>query len=651
MRKTPSIETPAYIIFTSGSTGKPKGTLITHANLAAFCQNFIKLANLKTSTRTLQFASIGFDASILEIFPTLSVGAMVIFPTQDQRRSSQLLLKLLEEEQISLALIPPSLLAILPYQQLPHLRTLLVGGEASSKDLQERWRKGRTLINAYGPTENTVMATSMVMEHNTPHNNIGYPLDGVLCLVLDDRLRQLPNYAIGEFCIGGKQLSAGYINNSEQNQEHFINHPIWGRLYRSGDKVMRTDDGSFIFLGRIDSQVKIRGFRVELSEITRNIESIPGIHQAHVIMEGSNRRARLIAYCVKDEGTDISEQDICDQLSSWLPQYMIPAAIVFMDSFPLTINNKIDVAQLPKPTISSQYVAPVPGAEQQIADIVCQLLGKDQISVTTNLFYEGLTSILAMDLVWKMTQAGLTYSYSDIYKHKSIRQLVVNGLSRAWHWHNAETDKPIAVLVCGYTPMSPFYDEFIEKLSQSYSVLVFDSFATYYAAHPDQPCKAENYTDFMCEVVLAEMKKRGTTVSVITGHSIGSELGILLAGQIRKRHHPDVKVVALGTSLAKMPDLAKYLNNHHNILRQMEETMPSLEFDGELKVVLENRPSPSLLLNGDRDPQFLKESKAAVEKNLDAWKEKYPQATKLILDTDHFGILQSEFIDDIIALF
>ena len=651
MRKTPSIETPAYIIFTSGSTGKPKGTLITHANLAAFCQNFIKLANLQTSTRTLQFASIGFDASILEIFPTLSVGAMVIFPTQDQRRSSQLLLKLLEEDQISLALIPPSLLAILPYQQLPHLRTLLVGGEASSKDLQERWRKGRTLINAYGPTENTVMATSMVMEHNTPHNNIGYPLDGVLCLVLDDRLRQLPNYAIGEFCIGGKQLSAGYINNPEQNQEHFINHPIWGRLYRSGDKVIRTDDGSFIFLGRIDSQVKIRGFRVELSEIIRNIESIPGIHQAHVIMEGSNHQAQLIAYCVKDEGADICEQDVCDQLSSWLPQYMIPAAIVFMDSFPLTINNKIDVTQLPKPTISSQYVAPMPGAEQQIADIVCQLLGKDQISVTANLFYEGLTSILAMDLVWKMTQAGLTYSYSDIYKHKSIRQLVVNGLSRAWHWHNAETDKPIAVLVCGYTPMSPFYDEFIEKLSQSYSVLVFDSFAIYYAAHPDQPCKAENYTDFMCEVVLAEMKKRGTTVSVITGHSIGSELGILLAGQIRKRHHPDVKVVALGTSLAKMPDLAKYLNNHHNILRQMEETMPSLEFDGELKVVLENRPSPSLLLNGDRDPQFLKESKAVVEKNLDAWKEKYPQATKLILDTDHFGILQSEFIDDIIALF
>lgn len=651
MRKTPSTETPAYIIFTSGSTGKPKGTLITHANLAAFCQNFIKLANLQTSTRTLQFASIGFDASILEIFPTLSVGAMVIFPTQDQRRSSQLLLKLLEEDQVSLALIPPSLLAILPYQQLPHLRTLLVGGEVSSKDLQERWRSGRTLINAYGPTENTVMATSMVMEHDTPHNNIGYPLDGVQCLVLDDRLRQLPNYAIGELCIGGRQLSAGYIHNPEQNHEHFINHPIWGRLYRSGDKVIRTNDGSFIFLGRIDSQVKIRGFRVELSEIIRIIESISGIHQAHVIMEGINRQARLIAYCVKDEGADISEQDVSNKLSTWLPQYMIPAAIVFMDSFPLTINNKIDETQLPKPTISSQYVAPMPGAEQQIADIACQLLGKDQISVTANLFYEGLTSILAMDLVWKMTQAGLTYSYSDIYKHKSIRQLVVNGLSKAWYWHNAETDKPIAVLVCGYTPMSPFYDDFIERLSQLYSVLVFDSFAFYYAAHPDQPCEAGNYTDFMREVVLAEIKKKGATVSVVTGHSIGSELGILLAEQIRQVHNPNVKVVAIGTSLYKMSDISKYLNDHYVILKQMEETMPPLVFNGELKLVLENRPSFSLFLNGDRDTQFLKKSETIVKKNHEAWKEKYPQATKLILDTDHFGILQFKYIDDIIALF
>ena len=650
-REIPSPETPAYIIFTSGSTGKPKGTSISHANLAAFCQNFIKLSNLQASTRTLQFASIGFDASILEIFPTLSVGAMVIFPTQDQRRSSQLLLKLLEDDQISLALIPPSLLAILPYQQLPHLTTLLVGGESSSKDLQERWRKGRTLINAYGPTENTVMATSMVMKHDTPHNNIGYPLDGVQCLVLDDRLRQMPNYAIGEFCIGGQQLSAGYINNPEQNQEHFIHHPIWGRLYRSGDKVMRTDDGSFIFFGRIDSQVKIRGFRVELSEIIRTIESISGIHQAHVIIEGMNSQARLIAYCVKDKGANISEQDVYDKLSTLLPQYMIPAAIVFMDSFPLTINNKIDVSQLPKPSISSHYVAPMPGAEQQIADIVCQLLGKEQISVTANLFFEGLTSILAMDLVWKMTQVGLTYSYSDIYKHKSIRQLVINGLSKAWYWHNDETDKPIAVLVCGYTPVSPYYDDFIKRLCQSYSILVFDSFAIYYAAHPDQPCNARNYTDFMQEVVFAEIKKRNTTVSMVTGHSIGSELGLLLAEQIRQKHNPDVKVVAIGTSLAKLPDISKYLHNHHIILGQMEKTMPSLVFDGELKVVLENRPSPSLFLNGNRDTEFLKESEAIVEKNHKVWNDIYPQTTKLVLDTDHFGLLQPKYLNEIIALF
>ena len=281
---------------------------------------------------------------------------------------------------------------------------------------------------------------------------------------------------------------------------------------------------------------------------------------------------------------------------------------------------------------------------------MCQLLGKEQISVTANLFFEGLTSILTMDLVWKMTQVGLTYSYSDIYKHKSIRQLVSNGLSKAWYWHNDETDKPIAVLVCGYTPVSPYYDDFIKRLSQSYSILVFDSFAIYYAAHPDQPCNAKNYTDFMQEIVHAEMKKRDTSVSMVTGHSIGSELGILLAEQIRQKYNPDVKVVAIGTSLAKLPDISKYLH-HHIILGQMEKTMPSLVFDGELKVVLENRPTSSLFLNGNKDTEFLKESEAIVEKNQKAWNEKYPQTTKLVLDTDHFGLLQPKYLNEIIALF
>jgi hypothetical protein len=155
----------------------------------------------------------------------------------------------------------------------------------------------------------------------------------------------------------------------------------------------------------------------------------------------------------------------------------------------------------------------------------------------------------------------------------------------------------------------------------------------------------------MQEVVFAEIKKRNTTVSMVTGHSIGSELGLLLAEQIRQKHNPDVKVVAIGTSLAKLPDISKYLHNHHIILGQMEKTMPSLVFDGELKVVLENRPSPSLFLNGNRDTEFLKESEAIVEKNHKVWNDIYPQTTKLVLDTDHFGLLQPKYLNEIIALF
>lgn len=634
-----SQESPAYIIFTSGSTGRPKGIPISQDNLAVYCRNFVHLTKLQKGMRILQFASLGFDASVLEMFPTLYAGATIVFPSQEQRNSSVEILSLLAKEHISMALIPPSLLAILPYRQLPDLRVLLIGGESTPKDVQDRWRKGRILINAYGPTENTVMATAMVMEDETPFNNIGYPLNGVNCYVLDDEMHLLPDYAAGELYLSGSQLTSGYLNNPEQNKLHFVTHPKLGRLYKSGDKVMRTKDGSFLFLGRIDSQVKIRGFRIEMSEITSVIEAIPAIRQAYVLHQ-TEPQSRLIAYCVKKNDADICEQEVLNILSTQLPYYMVPSVIVFVDSFPLTINNKIDKKRLPSPNDSTQFVAPVSESEQLVADIVCKLLHKDRISVTSDLFFEGLTSIITMELIYQLSLSGTSYSYTDIYKHRTIRAIVANSPSEAWHWNNFETNKPVVVLVSGYTPTSPFYDEYIKYLEQSFSVLIFDSYSVYFTIHRDLPCESSHYISYMYKVILAESARLNVSVYAITGHSIGSELAILL-GEKLLQANIYTKVIAIGTSFKINTELLDHISNSDNLLKSMQSSIPELVFHGDLRLVLELSPSNKPLNISEK---FIKD-------NITCWKLNYPLARIKTLGTDHFGLLKSEYLNDILEMF
>lgn len=321
--KTPPVrvrpEATAYIIYTSGTTGQPKGTPVSHASLALFAESQSGIFNLQAESRVLQYANMGFDASVLEMFPALLSGSTLVMPTETERKDADRLLGLLESENVSHALIPPALLALLPYRRLPCLRVLVVGGESTPEDVMVKWAQGRTLLNEYGPTENTVVTTCAEFTAGCRPDNIGQPLPGVSCYVVDKDMNLMPDGVAGELCIGGLQLTGGYLHRDTLNREKFVENPfalpedkargVNTRLYRSGDKAVRIADGSFLYLGRMDSQVKLRGFRIELDEIARQLERHPDVLQALAVLKKTeNGHPYIAAYVVAREDSPTNRQ-------------------------------------------------------------------------------------------------------------------------------------------------------------------------------------------------------------------------------------------------------------------------------------------------------------------------------------------------------
>ena len=660
----------AYVIFTSGSTGMPKGTPISHSSLMTFCRNACHVTGIDSHSRMLQYANTGFDASIYELFPVLTVGGTLVFPTEEDKHDLSRLMDFIEQERISEAVIPPSLMSVLPYREIPTLKTIVLGGETTPKPVQQLWGRTYRLINGYGPTENTVMSTFQYISDEFPANNIGKALEGVSTYVLDNQMRLLPNYVIGQLYLGGKQLSAGYMNRQDINAQRFIKNPyateeetrngLNQTIYATGDLVARTSEGELLFLGRIDSQVKVRGYRIEVEEIAHAIERITNVQQVFVTTTDNNKN--IVAYYTEKTREAVTPEYIKSVLQQQLPAYMIPAYIVRLDEFPLTDNKKIDKDKLPQPgrepgsSLSGQAAMPSAeragrstGLETIMKATVCKLLAIDDISLTSDLFAEGMNSIQAMQLAYELKQQGFSIGFSEIYATRTIRGIAASPQMQPCKWYNHyDAEKPVVILVCGYTPAYPFYEDFIKELSAQYSVLVFDSFAFW--NHPSK-FLASDYIDYLITNTEKEIQQNNTKIYAVTGHSIGSELGMLLAEHIRQKHNPDVRMVAIGTSLYTTSKLFKYISDDHLVLKQMQKTMPPLLFAGNLSIVMESQPSSSLILNGSVNPEYVKFSETFLKKNKESWDAKYPYAHRVFLHTDHFGLLQPTFLNDILALF
>ncbi|WP_164020355.1 non-ribosomal peptide synthase/polyketide synthase [Pyxidicoccus trucidator] len=417
----------AYVIYTSGSTGRPKGTLLRHRGLCNTARRTIDAMRLRPGSRVLQFASIGFDASVWETLPTLMAGAELHLASRDELMPGAPLHQLLRQRSITAATLTPSVLAQLEPQGLEALESLTSAGEACTPELVSRWKPGRRFINAYGPTETTICAT-LDSEVEAGRITIGQPFDNVRAYVLDAGLRPVPVGVPGELFVGGAGLARGYLGRPELTAERFIPNPFSSapgeRLYRTGDKVRWLADGHLEYLGRIDFQVKLRGFRIELGEIESVLSSHPSVREAVVVL----RDDRLVAYVVP------GEEDLADTgaLRSFagekLPEYMVPSTFVVLPALPLTSSGKVDRAALPAPTLEERrgkkpYTPPRNPTEELLTQLWAQVLGLPQVGIHDNFFELGGDSLMCVRLAAQSGAAGLAFQVHQMFQHQTVAEL------------------------------------------------------------------------------------------------------------------------------------------------------------------------------------------------------------------------------------
>ncbi|MFB2919272.1 MULTISPECIES: amino acid adenylation domain-containing protein, partial [Aerosakkonema] len=459
-------ENLAYVIYTSGSTGTPKGVKVAHQGLCNLVQTQIKLFDVRPDSRVLQFASVSFDASIWEIVMALCAGGKLCLGTREELQPGPALLQLLQEQKITHANFVPSVLAALADEELPTLENIVVGGEECPPSLVERWANGRRFFNLYGPTESTVCATIAQCFKGTGTLSIGRPIDNTQVYILDRHKQPVPIGVPGELHIAGVGLSRGYLNRPDLTEEKFILNPFSNqpssRLYKTGDLARYLPDGNIEYLGRIDNQVKIRGFRIELGEIESAISQHPSVEQTVVIAtENKAGNKQLAAYIVPQPQTAPPSSDLRNFLFQKLPDYMIPATFITLETLPLTPNGKIDTKALPKPETVHQQLAttkvpPQTPTQKILATIWAEVLQIQEVGIHDNFFELGGDSILSIQIIARCHQANLQLTVKDLFQHQTIAELaqIVTPAVEI----TAEQG-----LVSGIVPLTPIQHWFLEQ--------------------------------------------------------------------------------------------------------------------------------------------------------------------------------------------
>lgn len=428
----------AYVIYTSGSTGRPKGVEITHGSLTNLVSWHQRAFRVTPEDRASLLAGVGFDAAVWETWPYLAGGASLHLPDQATRISADLLRDWLVSEQITISFLPTALaerVMTLRWPTHTALRTLLTGAETlrqfPSEDLPFR------VVNNYGPTECTVVATSGSVPHDSYTDalpTIGRPIANTQVYILDENMQQVPDRAAGELYIGGAGVARGYLNRPDLTSERFVTDcfsKIRGaRLYRTGDLARCLANGDISYLGRIDEQVKILGHRIEPNEIISVLDRHPSVQSSLVVARGETcREKHLVAYVVLNSESQISAADLRTFVEKELPQYMIPAVFVPLETFPLTQNGKVDRAALPAPcsenTLRDEvFTNPRTPVEERLAVMLSALLGLEQVSVNDNFFMLGGHSLLGTQLISQIRGTfGVELALRTLFESPTIEQL------------------------------------------------------------------------------------------------------------------------------------------------------------------------------------------------------------------------------------
>ncbi|WP_255316224.1 non-ribosomal peptide synthetase/type I polyketide synthase, partial [Myxococcus fulvus] len=436
----------AYVIFTSGSTGRPKGVAIENRGLMRLCYSepYVRFGAKETS---ILLAPISFDGSVLEVCPSLLHGGrVVLFPADAVPSDLDRLGEVMARHEVSFSHLPSGLFAQLVEHRpdiLARMGQLHVGGEVLSVPHAHRALASLRvpIINAYGPTECSVIATNYALTGPMPSGSsfpIGTPIDNTTAYVLDARMQLAPVGVPGELYLGGVGLARGYLSRPDFTAERFVPHPFstqpGERLYRTGDVARWRPEGVLEFIGRTDHQVKIRGFRIELSEVEAALAAQPAVHESvAIVREDVPGDRRLVAYVSPREGQSLDTTDLRAGLRQRLPEYMVPSIIVTLPSLPLSTTGKVDRKALPKPDAAStgrhgRFVEPANPLEERISAVWARELGTERVGVHDHLFEElGGTSLSVVRIAARLREElGQSVPVVWLFEHPTVQ-----GLARA----------------------------------------------------------------------------------------------------------------------------------------------------------------------------------------------------------------------------
>ncbi|MDJ0838008.1 MAG: amino acid adenylation domain-containing protein [Acidobacteriota bacterium] len=405
----------AYVMYTSGSTGKPKGVMVPHRGVCNSSEVYARVIDMPPGSRMLQITSLGFDMSVFDIVPALFSGLTLCLANQTPPLGEDLL-DVFRKQRIEIVSFPPSILATVPFEDLPDLRFIGVAGEAVSSELVALWSPGRRFYNAYGPAEGSVWCSGSFVEGSQrPH--IGRSIANARIYLVDPHCRPVPIGVLGELLIGGFQVTRGYLGRPEVTAQAYIPDPFSGesgsRVYKTGDLARYLPDGNIEFVGRVDHQIKIRGIRIELGEIEAVLGNHPDIRENVVLArEDTPGEKRLCAYIVCQDNHVLNTTEIYTYLREKLPENMIPSTFILMRELPLTPNGKLDRKALPapdssRPNLADKYIAPSSPLEKVMAQIWREILGYDEIGVHDNFFELGGHSLFATQAISRINETLL----------------------------------------------------------------------------------------------------------------------------------------------------------------------------------------------------------------------------------------------------